>query len=190
MQKILSVPNMGTAITLLGACPREEVSIFLALEKSWMLRQGARSHEGELGWNFHSKAHRVVFKPLSVAMIFWNDRVSIFARHTPTSPATPPPPPFFPTDTPQPIRQFQPPDPHTVDIVAVEGTPVYDIQIVAALSGVFTTFFLAQAWAVCTMRYSVRYKHVKSVVAGHGFTLGGMTVTAQVPALHLQKELL
>ena len=67
---------------------------------------------------------------------------------------------------------------------------MYDIQIVAALLGVFTNFFVAQAWAVRTTRYSVRYKHVKSAVAGHGFTLGGMTVTAQVPAPDLQKELL
>ena len=63
---------------------------------------------------------------------------------------------------------------------------MYDIQIVAALLGVFTKFFVAQAWAVRKTRYSVRYKHVKAAVAGHG----GMTVTAQVPALDLQKELL
>ena len=49
------------------------------------------------------------------------------------------------------------------------------------LLGVFIKFFVAQAWAVRTTRYLVRYKHVKSAVAGHGFTLGGMTVKAQVP---------
>ena len=168
MQNVLSMPNMGTAITLLGVCPRNEVSIFFALDISRMLRQGARSHEGKLPWNFHSEAHMVVFKPLTVAMIFWNDRASTFARHTPTSPATPPPPPFVPTDAPQPIRPPEPPDSHTVDIVAVKGTPVYDIQIVAALLGVFTKLFVAQAWAVRTTRYSVRYKHVKSAVVGRG----------------------
>ena len=70
MQNVLSMPNMGTAITLLGACPGNEVSIFLALDISRMPRQGARSHEGTLVWNFHSEAHMVVFKPLPGAMIF------------------------------------------------------------------------------------------------------------------------
>ena len=190
MQNVLSMRNMETAITLLGACPRNEVSFFFALDISRMPRHGARSHEGRLARNVHSEAHMVVFKPLTGAMIFWNERASTFARHTPTSPGTPPPPPFVSTDTPQYSRRPQPPDPHTVHIVAIKGTPLYDIRIVAALLGVFTKFFVAQAWAVRTKRYSVCYKHVKSAVAGHGFTLGGMTVPAQVPAPGLQQELL
>ena len=120
MQNVLSMPNMGTAITLLGACPRSEVSIFLALDMSRMPRQGARSHEGTLAWNFHSEAYMVVFKPLKDAMIFWNGQASTFAQHTPTSPATPPPPPFVPTDAPKPTRPPEPADPHTVDIVKGE----------------------------------------------------------------------
>ena len=70
MQNVLSMPNMGTAITLLDACTRNDGSIFLALDISRMPRQGARSHEGTLAWNFHSEAHMVVFNPLTGAMIF------------------------------------------------------------------------------------------------------------------------
>ena len=64
---------------------------------------------------------------------------------------------------------------------------MYDIQIIAALLGVFTKFSVSEACAVRTTRYSVPYKHVKWAVARYGFTLGGMTVTAQVPAPDLQK---
>ena len=71
----------------------------------------------------------------------------------------------------------------------MKGTPVYDMQVIVALFGVFTMFFVAQAWAVRTTRYLVR-EHLKSAVVGLGFTLGGMTVTAQVLAPDLQKELL
>ena len=107
-QNVLSRPNMGNTITLLGACPRNEVSVFLPLEISGRPRQGARSHEGTLAWDFHSEAHLIVFKPLTGAMILWNDRASTFPRHTPTSPATPPPPPFVPTDAPQPFHTLEP----------------------------------------------------------------------------------
>ena len=58
--------------------------------------------------------------------------------------------PFVSTDVPQPICPPEPPDPHTVDVVAVKGTPMYDIQMIAVLLAVFTKFFAAQACAVRT----------------------------------------